>query len=584
MLIIIDYMKLYNIINKKSIVAYLNLSIIIIIFQGWVYPSQLHVKINDPIYVYMDRLSTQGVLPSYMNATLPITRDYIAEMLNVLDENRDNLSVVDQKILDEFLADYTYELKDKSYFQLEDGENTYHPFKSWKTVNRGFKDLLGYTPNQEEHHLAVYQNKDDLIWLDIGGMARYEKRKVNSRLPYSYHFSLSVLLGNYFSIYSDADLYSMVYNSKFSEYPDEFKGGYPLYHEGFYGYDTEISFEYAHAYIQHSSNIGNIALKVEPLLWGNGKIPIILSDNVPPFAMLSWDKKLGNSKFSFFHGSILPAESDTMINGLITNESKYLVGHRWEITATDKLQLAFTEMLVYGGRDPELVYFLPPIFLWPVQHNMTSQSEDNILWFFEGQYSPINGFKLYGTFMIDELKTSEMFNDWFGNRWAAQIGSHVAGNIFSYPTDIRLEWTGARPWAYTHRVPLYGTYTHNGRCLGFEHGPNSQFLILENRWWINTRNRLSISFEQLKWGRESKEDMADNFDFGNDTNHNYSLANPEYNNNTGWLIGDIQTTQTVQFLWGYQLSNIIGLELGFAHMKEMDESVNTMSLQVNVDY
>ena len=78
--------------------------------------------------------------------------------------------------------------------------------------------------------------------------------------------------------------------------------------------------------------------------------------------------------------------------------------------------------------------------------------------------------------------------------------------------------------------------------------------------------------------------MADNFDFGNDTNHNYSLANPEYNNNTGWLIGDIQTTQTVQFLWEYQLSNIIGLELGFAHMKEMDESVNTMSLQVNVDY
>ena len=43
MLIIIDYMKLYNIINKKSIVAYLNLSIIFIIFQVWVYPSQLHV-------------------------------------------------------------------------------------------------------------------------------------------------------------------------------------------------------------------------------------------------------------------------------------------------------------------------------------------------------------------------------------------------------------------------------------------------------------------------------------------------------------------------------------------------------------
>ena len=113
-----------NLLNKTLI------TILVIIFYSKLFSSQQHVSINDPIYVYMDRLSTRGVLPSYMNATLPITRDYIAEMLNVLDENRDNLSVVDQKILDEFLADYTYELKDKSYFQLADGENTYHPFKS----------------------------------------------------------------------------------------------------------------------------------------------------------------------------------------------------------------------------------------------------------------------------------------------------------------------------------------------------------------------------------------------------------------------------------------------------------------------
>ena len=102
-----------------------------------------------------------------------------------------------------------------------------------------------------------------------------------------------------------------------------------------------------------------------------------------------------------------------MVNGLITSEAKYLVGHRWEIATSEKLQVAFTEMLVYGGRDPELIYFLPTIFLWPVQHNMTSQSEDNILWFMEGQYFPINGLKLYGTFMIDELNTKEMFRETF---------------------------------------------------------------------------------------------------------------------------------------------------------------------------
>ena len=52
----------------------------------------------------------------------------------------------------------------------------------------------------------------------------------------------------------------------------------------------------------------------------------------------------------------------------------------------------------------------------------------------------------------------------------------------------------------------------------------------------------------------------------------------------GWLIGDIQTNETIKFLWAYQLSNIIGLELSFAHLKEMNESANTISIQVNVDY
>ena len=110
-----------NLLNKTLI------TILVILLYSQLFSSQLHISINDPIYGYMDRLSTQGVLPSYMNATLPITRDYIAEMLNVLDENRDNLSVVDQKILDEYLADYIYELEDKSYFQLEDGENIIIP-------------------------------------------------------------------------------------------------------------------------------------------------------------------------------------------------------------------------------------------------------------------------------------------------------------------------------------------------------------------------------------------------------------------------------------------------------------------------
>ena len=109
---------------------------------GCIFGSQLHVNIHDPIYYYLDRLSTRGVLPFYMNSSLPLTRGYIAEMLIHLEKERDRLSTIDKNILDEYLADYSYELKDIPYFQLREEETTHHPFQSWPKLKTGIKDLL----------------------------------------------------------------------------------------------------------------------------------------------------------------------------------------------------------------------------------------------------------------------------------------------------------------------------------------------------------------------------------------------------------------------------------------------------------
>ena len=75
---------------------------------------------------------------------------------------------------------------------------------------------------------------------------------------------------------------------------------------------------------------------------------------------------------------------------------------------------------------------------------------------------------------------------------------------------------------------LYGTYTHNGRCLGFEYGPNSQLLFMENRWWINPQHQLSIIYKKLKWGMKPEDEIGDGFDFGSNPNESYNVANPEY--------------------------------------------------------
>ena len=134
-----------------------------------IFSSQLHVSYDDPIYDYLDRMETQGILPVYMNGTLPLSRDYIVDMLIHLEGERDKLSTIDIKILDEYLADYSYELKEKPYFQLREEETTYHPFQSWPNLKTGIRDVFSYTDKQEDHHLVVYNKEDNLMWLDVGG-------------------------------------------------------------------------------------------------------------------------------------------------------------------------------------------------------------------------------------------------------------------------------------------------------------------------------------------------------------------------------------------------------------------------------
>ena len=88
---------------KLLIHSVIKLSFCLILSSGVYFASQLHVRIDDPVYDYLDRLSTQGVLPSYMNATLPLNRDYIADMLAHLATKRDLLSVIVSKFLDEYI-------------------------------------------------------------------------------------------------------------------------------------------------------------------------------------------------------------------------------------------------------------------------------------------------------------------------------------------------------------------------------------------------------------------------------------------------------------------------------------------------
>ena len=550
------------------------------IFFSTIFSNQIHVNLNDPIYTFLERMYNQNQISNYNKSTMPFTKKFIIKNLNQI--NKNELNLIDKQLLNEYLADYDINITNHNFFKLD--KSIYHPFQSKSKMLKGMKDLVIFTPNQPKNHLIIFNNNKKQLLFDIGFNTKFEMKETQTRIIYNYNYSLSIFLNKKIIIHSDANLFSMVYNSQYSEYPDQFKGGFPNYHKGFYGYETEMAFEYSNSYIQYDSEIGNFSFKKEAVIWGNGKQPIILSNNSPPITMLNWKTNLGPSSYTSFHGYILPNRLDTL-GETVKADSKYLVGHRWDLILNKKMHIAFSEMLIYGGRGLEPSYLLPSIFLWPTHHNTSSAGQDNIIWFFEGEYLPIKNFKLYGTFMLDDLSISEIFNDYEDNHWAIQAGTYLTGNIFSKPIDFRFEFTAVRPWSYTHRIPLYGSYTHNGRCLGFVHGPNSQLTTIENNIWLNSRNKISISYERLIKGYEPAQDKEDEYDFGNDPNHNYRNSNSEkYKYNTGWIIGDIKTTHSIYFLLTHKLSNTITINLELNHTNNYGKYISLTSVQLDFNF
>lgn len=551
------------------------------------FATQIYVPIDNPLYPFLNRLSVAGVLPDYNLNTKPVTRDYVAKMLRHLDNNRTQLSTVDQRLLDEYIADYRLELTNQRYPEIPTGKTTYFPLKSLPEFKNAVSNFWHYTPQKEDLHLMAYESGDQVIWFDVQEMFRYRVKNDIGRFFNQQSYQLSAQFGPHFSAYSAGYLYNYQSKQGFTEQPDEYKGGFFGRHNEFEGNVQYNSFDYAHAYVQYASSLGRFELGMRSMIWGNSTNSMILSNNVNPFPFIQWTKSVGKSRFTFMHGSIQPAEASIVNNetGSVKYAPKYIVGHRWEITLSNKLRGAFSEMVIYGDRDPELVYFIPTIFLWPVQHSLTKKNQDNILWFLEGEYFPINHVKLYGTLLIDELRFSEMFKDWSGNRWSVQGGLQIAPQLSTLSTDFTFEFTAVRPWTYTHRVPLFGTYTHGGNSLGFYAGPNSQLVSYENRWWLSRRSTVSIGYQILKHGESfTSPDNPSYYPVGNDPNQNYAESNPKYDHSTGWLFGDIKTTQSFDITWNYILSNVINLKLGYSYRDINGVGDNFLTFQLGFEY
>lgn len=548
----------------------------VLLIVSSLFSTQIHVSINDPIYSYLDRMATMGVIRNIFNDALPLNRDEITKSLKKIYEKKDQLSQVDRKILYEYFSDYRYELKDKKHWKIKENSNTYLRFSKIKNFKDDFNDIFTYRNNSEDLHLFVHENDDEMLWLDLDFMGKIETQNKSVREIGKMGFIISSQIGEHFSLYMDAYEYAQTTQEGFDYLSSEMNNPFDHIVEDIYFADK------SDAYIQHISKLGSFTLGKEPLHWGNSNNSMILSksDSNASYAFVKWERKFYKSKFTFLHGSLLP--KDSYIDSISERKAyskKYLVGHRWEFMPWDKFHFGFTEMVIYGERNPDLTYLIPSIFLWPSQHNLMDR--DNTMMSFEFEYFPFDKMKLYGSWFLDELSFDKLFSKWWANKFGYQMGIHFTPKLSKLSTDFVFEFTAVRPWTYTHKYSI-NSFTHAGENLGFEYGPNTQLFYIQNRWWITKRQTMTFEYQLLKRGIKSVTDTT-NYVVGNDANQSYDNRNPKYDMSTDWLMGDIIDVHSFSINWYYQLSNDIYINTKYKIRKIQEEIDNFVSLELHFE-
>ena len=279
----------------------------------------------------------------------------------------------------------------------------------------------------------------------------------------------------------------------------------------------KFDFDVANIKIYYVNNNSELFLGKFNRHWGNGKSSLSISNKSPSFPQFGFNWNINSKlKFEYFHGSLRSLIIDSLnidyyqgIGARSPNLNRFIVGHRIDIKIFKKLSIGVSEMVIYGIRNLDMMYNIPFVPFWSLQHYLGDL--DNLQFNFDFIYHINENIDFYGSLLIDEWRPSLTFTDSERNWFAYQVGIKSKNILFNNDfTLIEYTWTDHR--IYKHRFPINDFYNH-GYPIGFWGGPHSE------EFYINYNfNKFNLSFEidysTSKRG-ELSEEMLNNQYFNN---------------------------------------------------------------------
>jgi len=550
----------------------------LLILTSFLFSMQLFVPTDHDVYDFLERQSTRGYIPEFMNDTKPLQRDEIAEWLVKISELENELHRVDRELLNYYLSEYRYELTDLRHPCLGDTSDSRLGFSSWKNYSHDMRSMFNDDIFKEQNHIYIHESENNTIWVDTDFRVRGEGKNSTLRFVDQLGAYASIQAGEHLALFVDGYFFHQYVPDDWPDPADEFNGNW-LNIGG--DIDGIATWDRSQAYANISGKFGVLTIAHHPVNWGNSLNSVILSDNATSFGSLRWSKRFKHFKYSYLHGSLMMPTYSSLGDDGRYYIPKYLAAHRIEIMFTPRFHVNFSEMITYGGEDriPEITYLVPIIFLWPSEHALGDR--DNKMIALEAELFPFNGLRLYGSVFLDELVFGQIFNDFWANKYALQAGFQWSPR--SLPADLILEATAVHPWTYVHHFS-FGSYTHHGKELGFFAGPNTQLISGKLNYDLSAKHSLSLSYNSLFEGADSVLVGDTMYPLGGDVNQDDYERFRDLDHETTWLMGDITRTTSIKLDWIYRWKNQISFLTSCEWRNIQGQSDIYYSIQLNLNY
>jgi hypothetical protein len=416
-----------------------------------------NVPVANQVYEFLNRMGVKGILPLYSNTILPLSRAEVAQDLAAIAAREGELSEAERGYLAKFRREFIHEIapsEDESS-GLFNGDPVMDAF------------------SQKESYLYHYADSSVSLFAEFLASGEYRRSggdtyggvhasmenhgirlrgTVKGKLGYYFQATNGTLYGDRAFALSDRRLRG---NVKFNDLDSPY-------------------FDFTEAYLRADLDWFTLQFGREYSLVGTGYSDrLLLSENAPVFDALKLEARYKAVRFLFMHASLV---GDTTVFSTIpvtepAGSSKYLALHRVEVSLFDRLRLGASEMVIYQRLTPEFGYLNPVNFYKSAEHSL--KDRDNAFLNFDVEYYPQPGWKLYGSWLIDDIDFSKMGTGWWGNEFAWQVGFINTGFVKMIPDlDLTIEYTRIEPYVYSNR--LHGNeYTHNRIGLGHHLDPNS---------------------------------------------------------------------------------------------------------------